>query len=137
MPPHLRRLYAVLGLALLFTTAVPLYRELAQPKDIWWTPAAMSVPLDQSGDRVRIYARGTLLSELLDAGRIQLVDGTRATTLSASDVGLRFNNWDHVRASRLPLLLLYAAGTGITILMFVLVITGRLAYRGERAPATP
>jgi hypothetical protein len=33
---------------------------------------------------------------------------------------------------RLPLLLVCAAGCGITACMLLLVLTGRLAYRGER-----
>ncbi len=47
-------------------------------------------------------------------------------------MGLRFNNWDRVRVERLPLLLVYAAGSGVTACIFLLVLTGRLAYRGQR-----
>ena len=45
---------------------------------------------------------------------------------------MRFNNWDRVRAERVPGLLVSAAGCGVTALLFLLVLTGRLAYRGEQ-----
>jgi predicted xylose isomerase-like sugar epimerase len=53
--------------------------------------------------------------------------------LERSEVRLRFNNWDRVRAAQLPGLLIPAAVCGALALMFLLVVTGRLAYRGEQA----
>lgn len=47
-------------------------------------------------------------------------------------IGLRFNNWDRVRVERIPLMLVYAAACGISACICVLVLPGRLAYRGER-----
>jgi predicted xylose isomerase-like sugar epimerase len=92
----------------------------------------MLVPLAEGGDRVEIYARGKPLAALLEAGQLQISDEAGGTVLAAGEVGLRFNNWDRVRAQRLPLLLVYAAACGALAMLFVLVVTGRLAYRGER-----
>jgi hypothetical protein len=92
----------------------------------------MLVPLAESKDRVEIYARGKPLAALLQAGRLRIVEDGGFSALAASDVGLRFNNWDRVRVVRLPLLLLSAAGCGVTACMFPLVLTGRVAYRDER-----
>jgi len=112
--------------------AVPLYRELSRPADIWWTPRTMLVPLARSQDRVEIYARGKLLPSLLETGEVRIADDTGSSTLAASEIGLRFNNWDRVRADRLPLLLACAALCGAMGVILVLVATGRLAYRGEK-----
>jgi predicted xylose isomerase-like sugar epimerase len=112
--------------------AVPLYRELSRRSDIWWTPRATLVPLAQSSDRVEIYARGRPLVALLEAGQIRIAQEAGASVLTAADVGLRFNNFDHVRAAELPMLLAAAAGCGVAVLMFLLLVTGRLAYRPER-----
>ncbi len=128
MPPRLRYLY----LALLLVVVAPLYRELSQRSDIWWTPYAMRVPLADGKDRVEIYVRGRRLEGLIGTGRLQIAEGGALSTLAMSDVGLRFNNWDRVRARRIPLLIGYAATGGITVCMLVLVLTGRLAYREER-----
>jgi hypothetical protein len=135
MPPRTRLLFAALTLVLFFVAAVPLYGELARRTDIWWTPHSMLVPLTESTDRVEIYSRGKPLAALLQAGQLRMAEGGASDTLTARDIGLRFNNWDRVRVQRLPLLLAYAAMCGVTACLFVLTLTGRLAYRGEREPA--
>ena len=132
MPPRIRLVFATLSLAMFFVAAVPLYGELFRRRDIWWTPFAMLVPLGESMDRVEIYGRGKPLAALLQAGHLRIAEEGGSSTLAINDVGLRFNNWDRVRVERLPLLLVYAAGCGVTACMFLLVLTGRLAYRGER-----
>src|SRR6059036_3688721 len=132
MPPRIRFLYSSLSVTVFLIAAVPLYTELAQRSDIWWTPHAMLVPLVESTDRVEIYARGRPLAVLLQAGQLRIAEGGGSGTLTTSDIGLRFNNWERVRVARLPLLLAYAAACGVTACIFLLVVTGRLGYRGER-----
>jgi len=131
MPPRIRLLFSALSLALFLVAAVPLYGELSRRSDIWWTPHAMLVPLAESKDRVEIYVHGKPLAALLQAGKLRIAEDGGLSALATSDVGLRFNNWDRVRVERLPLLLVCAAGCGITACMLLLVLTGRLAYRGE------
>lgn len=131
MPTRLRFAFSALSLVFFFMAAAPLYRELSRRSDIWWTPHAMIVPFAESKDRVEIYARGKPLAALLHAGQLRIGEDGGYTVVAPSDVGLRFNNWDRVRAERLPLLLVYAGACGVAALMFVLVVTGRLAYRGE------
>jgi len=135
MPPRIRALFSTLGLVFLFTSAVPLYRELTRRSDIWWTPRPMLVPLAEGKDRVEIYVRGTLLGTMLDAGQLRVVDSAGAGVLTSRDIGLRFNNWDRVRAERVPGLLVYAAGTGVTLCLVILLLSGRLIVRPEREPA--
>jgi len=132
MPPRIRLLYSSLAVVFLVIAVVPLYRELSRPRDIWWTPRAMLVPLAEGQDRVEIYARGKLLRTLLEAGQVRIGDDAGSNTLAASEIGLRFNNWDRVRAERLPMLLGSAAVCGAVGMILVLVATGRLAYRGEK-----
>ncbi|PYN75748.1 MAG: hypothetical protein DMD97_14270 [Candidatus Rokuibacteriota bacterium] len=132
MPPRIRLFFSALSVMLFFIAAVPLYSELSRRSDIWWTPHAMIAPFAESKDRVEIYARGKPLAALLQAGQLRLAEDGGWTVVAPSDIGLRFNNWDRVRAERLPLLLVSAAGCGVTAFMFLLIVTGRLAYRGER-----
>jgi hypothetical protein len=135
MPPRTRIFYSTLALVLLFTAAAPLYRELSQRNDVWWTPSALSVPLAESKDRVVVYVRGKPLADRIQAGELRLEENGAATTLAMGDVGLRFNNWDRVRASRVPLMLAYAAACGVAAFLVFLLLTGRLAYRAEREPS--
>jgi hypothetical protein len=132
MPPRIRFLYSTMMVTLFLVASAPLFRELSRRSDIWWTPRTMLVPLTESPDRVEIYARGRPLATLLEAGQIRLAEDARTTVLTPREVGLRFNNWDRVRAERLPMLMASAAGCAVTALMFLLVVTGRLAYRGEK-----
>jgi hypothetical protein len=132
MPPRIRFLYSIMMVTLFLVASAPLFREFSRRSDIWWTPRTMLVALTESADRVEIYARGRPLLTLLEAGQIQLAEDARTSVLTPREVGLRFNHWDRVRAERLPLLLVSVAACAVTALMFLLVVTGRLAYRGEK-----
>jgi hypothetical protein len=107
-PPYL----LIFGGLFLLTSTAPLYRFLNERSDIWWTPAASSIPLHASRDRVEIYARGTLLQTLLEDGQLRLGADADSPVLGMDEVNLRFNNWDRVRAERIPQLLMYAASAG-------------------------
>ena len=135
MPARIRLTFLGLTFAFFAIAAVPLYQEFTRPSDIWWTPHAMLVPLAESADRVEIYARGTPLAELVKAGQLRIGDDRGASVVAAGDVGLRFNNRDRLRAERFPLLVVNAAACGAIALLFLLVLTGRLAYRGEKGQA--
>ena len=134
MPPRLRLFYSGLTLALLFIPAVALYSELARPSDIWWTPPAMASTLGTSRDRVEIYARDKPLTARLTAQQLWIRDETGSRVVNADGIRLRFNNWERMRTARLPLMLVCAAALGAGLVIFLVIATGRLAYRGEREP---
>jgi hypothetical protein len=133
MPPRIRFFFSMMSVMFFFMAAVPLYTELSRRSDIWWTPQTMLVPLAESTDRVEIYARGRLLAR----GQIRVAEDAGTSVLIPSEVGLRFNNWDRVRAQRVPVVLASGAGCGMALLMFLLVVSGRLAYRGEKGDVEP
>ena len=132
MPTRIRLLFSTMTLTLLLTAAIPLFTELSRPKDIWWTPHGMLVPLAQSTDRVEVYVRGKPIATAIEAGEVQIAGDGGSGALSTNDVAFRFNNWDRVRAERLPLQLVRASACGALACLFLLILTGRLAYRGER-----
>jgi len=132
MPPRIRMFYAAMTFALLFIPGVALFSELSKRSDIWWTPNTMLVPLNESADRVDVHFRGKPLRSLIEAGQLRIADNGSANVLSASDIGFRFNNSDRVRAQRVPALLVYSAAIGAGAVVFLLLVTDRLAYRGER-----
>ena len=134
MPRRLRLFYSFLTAALLLIPAVALYGELWGRTDVWWTPPAMALSLADSHDRVEIYARGKPLGALLNAGQLRITDATGSSVLGVAEITLRFNNWDRVRAARLPPLLVYAAACGAGLVVLLVIATGRLAYRGEKEP---
>jgi hypothetical protein len=134
MPPRLRLFYSALTSVLLLIPALALYRELSTRSDIWWTPPTMALSLTESQERVQVYARDRSLGSLLDAKQLWIKDQAGSSPLGAQEIRLRFNNWERVRATRLPVLLLYAATCGGGIVLLLVIATGRLAYRGEREP---
>ncbi|MDP9279801.1 MAG: hypothetical protein M3P00_10315 [Gemmatimonadota bacterium] len=129
-PSH-QAVFPGLSVTLFAVAAVPLYTEITRPSDIWWTPQTMLVPLSDGKDRVEIYARGRPLDGLIKAGQLRIGEDGSSSVLAMSDIGLRFNNWDRVRGDRVTRLLIYAASCAVTALIFLLILTGRLAYRGE------
>ena len=134
MPPRLRLFYSALTAGLLLIPVVALYGELSRRPEIWWTPPAMALSLAESQDRVEIYARGKPLGALLNGGQLRITDETGSSALGVREISVRFNNWDRVRAARLPFVLLYAAACGAGAVVVLVIATGRLAYRGEKEP---
>jgi hypothetical protein len=132
MPNRLRVFYSVLTASLMLIPATALYRELMTRSDIWWTPRALAVSLPDSKNRVEIYLRGQPLVALVEHEQLSITDGGAPRVVSGQDVKLRFNNWDRIRAERLPLHLIYAAAIGGGIVLLGLVATGRLTTRPER-----
>src|SRR5437773_6023933 len=132
MPPRARMTLATMSVVFFLIPAVALYSELSKRSDIWWTPRPLAVPLTESTDRIQVLVRAKPLDSLLDAGALRMMDDGSTSALTASDFRFRFNNWDRVRAQRLPLLLLYAAFIGAGSLLLFLLVTGRLAYQSER-----
>jgi len=125
--------YLVVPVGLLLTALLNLYAFFHRRSDIWWTPLPKAVPVAASGDRVEIFARGTDLRTLLDAGRVRATGDPGAGVLAADDVRIRFNNWDRVRAEQAPLLVLYGFTIGAALVLVGLTLTGHVP---KRRPST-
>jgi hypothetical protein len=135
MPLRLRLFFSTLTGVLLLMAGLALYRELSRRSDIWWTPLPMALSLSESRDRVEVYVRGKPLGVLLDARKLSVTDDGESRAVATDEIRLRFNNWDRIRAARVPVLLLYGACCGGAALLLLLISTGRLAYRGEKPSA--
>ena len=135
MPARLRMFYSGLTLIALILPALFVYRALATRSDIWWTPLPLAATLGDSGDRIEIYVGGKPLAAVLAAHHLWIQDQTGSRALSGEEIRVRFNNWDRVRVSRLPVFLACAAVFGGGLVALLLILTGSLAYRGEREPA--
>lgn len=131
MPPRARLMFALIMLVPLLIPALALFREFTRRSDIWWTPQAMLVPVDDAGKSVVVYVRGQPLTALLDAGQLRIANGSANETLSRGDVGFRLNNFDRIRAQRFPLMLVYAAAIGALLTILFVTVTGRLVYKPE------
>jgi len=136
MPPRVRASFAAMILGLFLIPAIALYRELSKRPDIWWTPPSLMVPPTEAADRVQVYIGGKPLMVLVGAGQLRIGDSAASGVVAASDIGFRLNNYDRVRAERIPLLLAYAAMCGALTALTLVLLSGRLAYRGEVASSS-
>jgi hypothetical protein len=120
----MRRYLLLIGAIFLFSSGLNLVRLWTQRPDIWWTPAGMATPLAASGDRVKIYVRGEPLDDLLSKAQLQLSTESSVAAVAPSEVTLRFNNYDRVRAGRLPSVLSAGVGVGAALVLLVLGMVG-------------
>jgi len=121
---RLRTFLFIFGGAFFVLSALQIVRFLNQPADIWWTPKALGLPLADASDRVEVYVRDVALQEHVKAGRLQLLTDTGATPVTESDMRLRFNNWDRIRAQRIPSLLTAGIGLGASGVFFLFGVLG-------------
>jgi hypothetical protein len=121
---RLRTFLLIFGGAFFVLSALQIVRFLNQPADIWWTPKVLGLPLADTSDRVEVYVRDVALQEHVRAGRVQLLTDTGATPVTESDMRLRFNNWDRIRAQRIPSLLTAGMGLGASGVFFLFGVLG-------------
>jgi hypothetical protein len=125
------RLYFLLfGGIFLLMSVLHLVAFVRQRRDIWWTPNGMRVPIAQAQDRVRVYLAEEPLLDALKAKDLVVARSGGPTPLSESEVSVRFNNWDRVRAEQIPALASYAAGGGAA---GVILLFGVLGWTPKRS----
>ncbi len=133
---NLWRVYLlVFGGSFFLVSCMQLIRFYYQRDDIWWTPVASPLSLEQSRERVEFYVRGVPLQNAIQSGRLQLVGESGPTAITASDIGIRLNNNDRVKVERLPLIVMSAAGAGFTGLVLLLGLLGLAPSRPISAGA--
>jgi len=127
---NLWRVYLlVFGGSFFLVSCIQLIGFYAQRDDIWWTPIAAPLSLEQSRERVELYVRGVPLQNALQSGRLQLVGDSGPTSITASDIGIRLNNNDRVKVERLPAVVTSAAGVGFTGLILLMGLLGLVPSR--------
>lgn len=137
--PIFRYLLLFLPAVFLLTAGAQLYRFYHERNDIWWTPSRMLVPLADTHDRIAIYVRNTELDDLVAAGQLRLFRDSVGSAVTAADIGLRFNNWDRVRAERISTLLIFGVSVGaagaLVLVGLIFMLAGRRV--SESIPGGP
>ena len=119
--------WLILGCIMVSLGLAQLGRTVFERSDIWWTPMNHALSLDDARDRVLIFVQGRRLEERLESGDLFLHTEAGTVAVTPSDVVLRFNNWDKIRASRLPIVAIYAAmsAVGLALIVGCLGLGGR------------
>ena len=119
-----RKYLLIFGGVFFLMSALQLVRFFNQRADIWWTPKPLALALADASDRVEVYVRDVALLEHVKAGRVQVLTDTGARPVMESDIRLRLNNWDHVRAERIPSLLGIGTALGASAVFFLFGVLG-------------
>ena len=119
-----RKYLLIFGGVFFLMSALQLARFFSQRADIWWTPKPLGLALADVSDRVEVYVRDAALLENVKAGRVQLLTDTGARPVLESEIRLRFNNWDRIRAERIPSLLGVAIALGASGVFFLFGVLG-------------
>ena len=119
-----RKFLLIFGGIFFLMSALQIVRFFNQPADIWWTPKTLSVPLADASDWVEVYVRDVALHEQIKAGRVQLLTDNATAPVTESDIRLRFNNWDRIRAEGIPALLGAGIVLGASAVFFLIGIRG-------------
>jgi hypothetical protein len=125
--------FLLIGLTTVFllTSGIRLYQFFHLRDDIWWTPRGMTIPLEAGHHRVTVYLRGKELDDLIARRQVLLQDERGTSAVARADVGLRFNNWDRVRAEKIPDLLISAATVGAAAALLLVGLVTRRDSRSE------
>jgi hypothetical protein len=129
-----RKYLLIFGGAFFLMSALQLVRFSTQRADIWWTPMELRLLLAETRDRVEVYVRDVALLKHVEAGRLRLLTDTGVTPVRGSDIQLRFNNWDRIRAERIPSLLGSGVALGASGVFFLFGLLGWGPAKPVKAP---
>ena len=126
--------YLFIGLMGLVTSGSMLFTHLYQVfwgnEDIWWTPAQLRLTVEETRDRFQMTIGGKSLRKRLADGSLFAVDpGGAQYRVVSKDVGVRINNWDRVKASRIAFAAISSFGFGVSL---TLLIVGLVQWIKEK-----
>jgi len=131
-------LIGIIGAAVLGPQfAVQYGRATWGDKDIWWTPASLALPLQETKQEFRVFLSGEPLQGHLERGSLSATDPNgRSYQVVSEDIRVRLNNWNKVRASHLHSAVLSAFMLGVSV-TFLLLGVLQFATRRRRQTRKP
>lgn len=110
----------IFGVVVFFVFGSQLVIPIVQHRGYVWTPMT---PIDESEDRVDVYIRDTRLVDLLDGESLVLNFDSEEVGLTTEDVTIRLNNYDRIRASKIPSIGFQSAMVMASLLVIAYVLT--------------
>jgi len=96
-------------------------RALWGETQIWWTPAAMALPLEQTGGHFQLLIDGEPLGNHLARHSLTALGSEGLAYFVTPDmVRVRLNNWPEVQAGMLHMAVYSALGLGVSLTCLVL-----------------
>ena len=121
-------LIGMLTIGTSFVTDV--YRAFWGEDRIWWTPQAMSLPIEETRNQFELYIAGEPLRKHLSEGTLFSADKKgEQYRVVPKDISVRLNNWDKVKASILTHTTISGFGFGVSITLLVIGLIQVLAKK--------
>ncbi|MBN1907699.1 MAG: hypothetical protein JW927_21660 [Deltaproteobacteria bacterium] len=96
-------------------------RAMFGPKDMWWTPKAMALPLEQTSQEFELFVNDELLQSRIKQGTLLAIDREGKTyPVVSEDVSVRLNNWHKIKASFLHSAAFTALLLGISLMSLII-----------------
>jgi len=130
----------LIGLIGTFTNGTYFLTQIARAywgdRNMWWTPAKMAIPFEDTGDKFEIFIRGKLLRGYLADTALYVKSGEAyEDPVSSEDLKVRLNNWYRVKSSILSNAILGAFLLGVSLACLTVGLI-RILSRRERKSET-
>ena len=90
------------------------------PKDIWWTPMPLTVPLSETSNDFKIFLNNELLDNHIERGALFSSDNAgKPYRVVPEDIRVGLNNWYKVKAQFLNVSLFSAFFLGLSVAFFI------------------
>ena len=120
------RLFTIVaGVLLMAAFGFRLYSMWEEAQGNFWTPAHLALPVSSAAEHAAVYVSGTPVQKVVAEGRLFMAPGPGQAPLplTSPDVTIAMNNSDHLRAVKIPTLMIHAGivGAGFILFLFGLV----------------
>lgn len=100
--------------------------------DIWWTPLELALPLQAAANEFELHLGGELMQRQVERGALAVQNENGAMrSVAPTEIKVRLNNWQKIRAERLHGAVFAAFSLGISLTCLVLGIIGQVQSRKE------
>lgn len=100
--------------------------------DIWWTPLELALPLPAAANAFELHLGGELMQRQVERGALAVQNENGAMRpVALTEIKVRLNNWQKIRAERLHGAVFAAFSLGISLTCLVLGIIGQVQSRKE------
>lgn len=115
-------LIGIIG-TVVFGTQVAVYygRAIWGNSDMWWTSKSLALSLDETKEQLRLFLGDELLQDHIDRRSLSVIKPNgRTYKVASSDIKIRLNNWQKIKASFLNISVYAAFMLGVSNTCFVL-----------------
>ena len=130
-------LIGIIGVCTIGTNlAVQMYRAFLGPRDIWWTPKQMALPIEKTRNNFQVFINKKSLDQHLSDQTLAVVDSSGTPTrINSNDIKVQLNNWHKTRATLLAFNIPSAILFGVVLALLVMGLAQTLGRKSKASDA--